>query len=430
MTMFNDIFNRLLPNNPAHAILELTDRLKTQHFLGMMCLALGTLGLQAHVGQAGIGDINQLQVSNHSLVPQHTVIRQPQMLFLVLDQQLNGPTLEIVGNDSFHRRVEVIRNQRDMFTLAFPPREDYFDRTQFAQVADTLSQAIGLAFTQTGDGTPPAAVVQHVAAVLIQSALNAAHGKLAIGLAHADIVPFSRLAGFDHHRAQIEGVKQHRYLELFRQRGLADRFGCQFSQLAERHFQLASVFFLDVQPRAPRNGNAAIIQAHLDDGVAVAILARSMMVQLAHRSHLLGPLERLGVVDDEKQVTILLGVKPLEGMQGDLLDYQGPIPDATPEKLAVVGAVRRATQRLGQSPDRGAVADGEGQDQAPEMAPGGLAKVLTKGAKKDLCFLGDFADSNHVASPAITSCIQNSYRQSRPLLFRAFHSHKSPNRSV
>ena len=91
MTMFNNIFHRLLPNYLAHAILELTDRLKTQHFLGMIGLALGTLGIQAHVGQAGIGGIDQVQVSNHSLVPQDTVIRQPQMLFLVLDQQLNLP---------------------------------------------------------------------------------------------------------------------------------------------------------------------------------------------------------------------------------------------------------------------------------------------------------------------------------------------------
>ena len=55
MTMFNDIFNRHLPHSPAHATLEVTDRLKTPHVLGIL-LALGTLSLQAHVGQAGIGD--------------------------------------------------------------------------------------------------------------------------------------------------------------------------------------------------------------------------------------------------------------------------------------------------------------------------------------------------------------------------------------
>jgi hypothetical protein len=91
MTMFNDIFNRLLPNDLAHAIFEFTDRFKSQHFLGMMVLALCTLSLHAQVGQAGIGGIHQVQVSNHSLVPQDTVIRQPQLLFLILDQQLNLP---------------------------------------------------------------------------------------------------------------------------------------------------------------------------------------------------------------------------------------------------------------------------------------------------------------------------------------------------
>ena len=99
MTMFDDIFNRLLPNHPAHAILQLTDRFKTQHFLGMMVLALCTRGFQAHVGQAGISGIHQVQVSNHSLVPQHAVIRQPQMLFLILDQQLNRPTLKGISKN-------------------------------------------------------------------------------------------------------------------------------------------------------------------------------------------------------------------------------------------------------------------------------------------------------------------------------------------
>ena len=77
MTLFNNIFNRLLPNDPARAILELTDRLKAQHFLGMMFLALGTLSVQAHVDQAGIGGIDLVQVSRHSPVPPH---RPTQML--------------------------------------------------------------------------------------------------------------------------------------------------------------------------------------------------------------------------------------------------------------------------------------------------------------------------------------------------------------
>ncbi len=117
MAMPNDICNRLPPNYSTHAILELADRLKSQHFLGMV-LALCTLSLQAQVDQAGTGDINQVQVSNHSLVPQQAVIRQPQMLFLVLDQHLYGPTLEIFTDNGFHQSLRVIRNQPDMFSLS------------------------------------------------------------------------------------------------------------------------------------------------------------------------------------------------------------------------------------------------------------------------------------------------------------------------
>jgi hypothetical protein len=52
---------------------------------------LCTLGLQAHVGQAGIGAIHQVQVSDYSPAPQYAVSAQPQMLLFVLDQQFNLP---------------------------------------------------------------------------------------------------------------------------------------------------------------------------------------------------------------------------------------------------------------------------------------------------------------------------------------------------
>jgi hypothetical protein len=53
------------------------------------------------VDQAGIGGIDQVQVSNHSLVPQDAVIRQPQMLFFVLDQQFNLPRTLYVKRQLF-----------------------------------------------------------------------------------------------------------------------------------------------------------------------------------------------------------------------------------------------------------------------------------------------------------------------------------------
>ena len=90
MAVLDDIFDILLPDNLAHALLKFTDRFKSQHSI-VFVLAFCTTGFNAHVGQAGIRDVHQVQVSNYSPVPQNTVIAQPQMLFLVLDQQLDSP---------------------------------------------------------------------------------------------------------------------------------------------------------------------------------------------------------------------------------------------------------------------------------------------------------------------------------------------------
>ena len=77
MTIFDDIFNILLPHYPKHSVLEFANRFKSQHILGFV-LALCTIGFNPYVGQAGIGAIDQVQVSNHSPVPQYAVSAQPQ----------------------------------------------------------------------------------------------------------------------------------------------------------------------------------------------------------------------------------------------------------------------------------------------------------------------------------------------------------------
>ena len=62
MTVFDNIFNILLPDYLVHGLFEFADRLKTQHFI-LLGLALCTLSFNAQVGQAGIGTIDQAQVS-------------------------------------------------------------------------------------------------------------------------------------------------------------------------------------------------------------------------------------------------------------------------------------------------------------------------------------------------------------------------------
>ena len=75
MTDLEHIIDGVPPNRLPQVGFELTDRRKTQHAL-FVVLALCILGLYAQVGQAGIGGIDQVQVSNHSPVPQHAVPQQ------------------------------------------------------------------------------------------------------------------------------------------------------------------------------------------------------------------------------------------------------------------------------------------------------------------------------------------------------------------
>ena len=73
MAIFDNILNVLLPDYPTHSVFEFANRLKSQHILGFV-LALCTVGFNPYVGQAGIGTIDQVQVSNHSPVSQDAII--------------------------------------------------------------------------------------------------------------------------------------------------------------------------------------------------------------------------------------------------------------------------------------------------------------------------------------------------------------------
>ena len=67
MAVLDDIFKRLLPDDLTHPGLELADRRQSQHFL-ILAVALSIPVIQGQAGQAGIGEVQQVQVSNHSLV--------------------------------------------------------------------------------------------------------------------------------------------------------------------------------------------------------------------------------------------------------------------------------------------------------------------------------------------------------------------------
>src|SRR4030042_2146455 len=167
MTIFDNIFDILLPDYLVHGLLEFADRLKTQHFI-IFCLAVGTLGFNAQVGQAGIGTINQAQVSCHCPVPQYAVIAQPQMLFLVLDQHFNRPTFEIVVHNGFHRSSNTAGDKSDTILVSSTTREDNLNITKSFNESDTLGKAIASGCSQAGNGIPSAAVIENISAVLTQ----------------------------------------------------------------------------------------------------------------------------------------------------------------------------------------------------------------------------------------------------------------------
>lgn len=77
MGMVNDIPDALVPDHLPHPGLERTDRRQTRHMI-VLASALCTGPGKSQVGQAGIGDIHQVQVSIHSPVPEDPVIAQPQ----------------------------------------------------------------------------------------------------------------------------------------------------------------------------------------------------------------------------------------------------------------------------------------------------------------------------------------------------------------
>ena len=205
---------------------------------------------------------------------------------------------------------------------------------------------------------------------------------------------------------------------------------CQASKLAEWDFEAGGVFLFNVQPRAPRDGYTTIIQRDFYDSMSGSILAGGVVMQSAYGCHLLGPLESLRIVDDEKQIPVIFLKQTKQHIQGNLLHYDGTVPDAAPEKFTMVGSMSRVPQCLGQSVNGYCMSDGDSHCQGPKVLPCSLVKMVSEGLEKTLQFFGDIADCNHMASLVISDCIYNSYRQSRPFFFWVLCNHKFKNRSV
>ena|GEM_PF-3157629 len=145
MTDSHNIFHGFVPDLLPQLGFELADRWKTQYIVFLL-VALCTMGVHAQVGQAalsacvhaqaGIGAVDQVQVSNYSPVPQDAVSAQPQMLLFILDQPFNRQAAQII-------RDHLLGPLEGLGVV-----EDQVDR--FAAPIDAIQQTQGDALKYTG----------------------------------------------------------------------------------------------------------------------------------------------------------------------------------------------------------------------------------------------------------------------------------------
>ena len=96
-------------------------------------------------------------------------------------------------------------------------------------------------------------------------------------------------------------------------------------------------------------------------------------IRLAHGVHLLGPLEGLGVVENE--VDRFAGsIDAVQRTQRDALKHTGLLPVAAPEELAVVGPLAVIAKQGVESFEGVFGTHGDDRHQAPEVRLGGLGK--------------------------------------------------------
>jgi len=420
MADFNNILNFLLPNNLMHTVFELADRRYRQHILGFVFTALCMLGIHAHMGQAGIGTIDQAQVSNYRPVPPHAVIAQPQMLFLFLNHHLNRPTLQIKANDFRHRQTQIVRNQCDYCFIISAFGKDDFNCAQFIHRSHTLSKFIVGCFFKPLDAVPSARSVKNISAVFTNFMFDRINGKPAIRLADANITPFPLLAGIDDSRAKIERIKQHGDIEFLRYVGVENNLPRQFRQFPKRLLKALGVFFFDVQPRAQRDRYSPVEQTGFENRMAHTIFTRSMVMNLADCLHIPGSLDRLRIIDNQQAVFTTFLIEPLENSIRLLFHDRRRIKFASPEKLAVIGAVSCISQELDQPANRAAVADTNGQDEIAIIRIDVSRYLVVDRFEKRFDFLRNFADSNHKASLPVNIGFHSVYRLER--LFLLDHS--------
>jgi hypothetical protein len=146
--------------------------------------------------------------------------------------------------------------------------------------------------------------------------------------------------------------------------------------------------------------------------------------------HLLASLERLRIIDDDEDISVVFVEQAPQHVQGDIVHHLRLAPATSPQEFPVIRSVRRASQSFGKAFDSAPMTDGDRQNQRPKVTPSSLREMAFERCEKTLHFFGCFADSNHTASPTTTSCFPKCYRLSRPFLFDNCYHQNFRNRSI
>jgi hypothetical protein len=141
------------------------------------------------------------------------------------------------------------------------------------------------------------------------------------------------------------------------------------------------------------------------------------MKEFANGLHLLGPFNRLGIINDKEEIVILFAMQAQQHIPGNLLHDRRAFPVATPQKFPVVRPMGRSPEQLAQTVYTYLMAYRQGHCQCPEMRPGFIIEFTSQRFEEFLQFFRDSTDLKHTVSPEITFCLHGCYRQKRPFCF-------------
>jgi hypothetical protein len=369
-------------------------------------------------------------VSNYCLVPQETVIAKPQMLFLFLNHNLNSPTLEIMANDFFHRHICIIGYKCKNARIVSSLRKNNFDFTKLIHRSHSHGKFVSTGLFEPFDVIPSVLSSENILAIITDFVPSGIDFKPSIGLADADITPFSSFAGIGNLRAKIERVKQNGNIEFSRYISFVNKLGSQSGEFLKRDIQFICMLFFDIKERTQWNRYTSVEKACLEDCMSVAVFAAGVVMDFTHGIHFFGPLDRLGIIDNEHAVVDIFLVEFFERVKSERRNNFCFVEIASGHKFAMICPVSTVSQEIDKPFDGAAVTDTDSNNQRAKIVINVSRKTIFNRLEKRTCYCRDFTDSKHNASLHINYCINSNYTQKATCLFAVFYHKNSINRSV